>query len=264
MNCKNVIYILILAVALSNVAVAEPQHKPKIAYGDGNLNYGSLSLNWAGYDIVNNVQNPVNDVKGSWIVPTSLNCQYQKKNTYAAFWVGIDGDGSNTVEQIGTESDCISGKASYSAWYEFYPSPSHTISMSVSPGDYMTAEVNYTGGQFILSMTDTNPTTGVSVSYNTAQTVPNAKRISGEWIVEAPSMGSILPLTDFGVAYLGLDFTKVLNTDYASVDGGNLLSIGSFANYQSITMVSHSMQTKAMPSPLLDGGTSFTTTWYHS
>lgn len=41
--------------------------------------------------------------------------------SYSAFWVGLDGYSSKTVEQIGTEADCKGATPSYYAWYEFYP-----------------------------------------------------------------------------------------------------------------------------------------------
>ena len=44
--------------------------------------------------------------------------------TASAFWVGLDGYSSTSVEQLGTDSDCVSGKPSYYAWYEMYPNPS--------------------------------------------------------------------------------------------------------------------------------------------
>jgi hypothetical protein len=51
----------------------------------------------------------VTDVTGSWTVP-AVDCTSPNgtPNGYSSFWVGIDGYGSNTVEQIGTDSDCVS------------------------------------------------------------------------------------------------------------------------------------------------------------
>ena len=97
----------------------------------------------------------VTDVKGSWIVPT-VTCAAKAPDSYSSFWVGIDGYGSNTVEQIGIDADCVSGKAAYSAWFEFYPHwPSTINTVDVVPGDTISAEVSYsTKGQFTVTLTN--------------------------------------------------------------------------------------------------------------
>src|SRR5215472_3488086 len=64
------------------------------------------SSNWSGY-AVTGAKGSVSDVTGSWIVPT-MDCSTTPTG-YSAMWVGIDGYSSNTVEQIGTESDCVNG-----------------------------------------------------------------------------------------------------------------------------------------------------------
>src|ERR1035437_4462946 len=76
------------------------------------------SGNWGGY-AVTGTKGSVTDVKASWVVPAIVgNCP--STNQYSSFWVGIDGYSSNTVEQIGTDSDCVNSKPVYYAWYEFY------------------------------------------------------------------------------------------------------------------------------------------------
>src|SRR5690349_12425752 len=66
------------------------------------------SSNWAGYVVENSSsqKGAVSDVKGTWTVPT-LSCS--STNSYSAAWVGIDGFTDRTVEQIGTEQDCLNG-----------------------------------------------------------------------------------------------------------------------------------------------------------
>ena len=89
---------------------------------------------------------------GSWTVP-AVKCSGGQ--SYAAFWVGIDGANSGTVEQTGTLGQCFGGVASYSAWYEFYPAASVTISsITVRPGDVFSASVSYSGATFTLTITD--------------------------------------------------------------------------------------------------------------
>src|ERR671932_523536 len=75
----------------------------------------STSSNWSGYSAING---RYTTVSASWKQPTA-SCTSQ--TTYSSFWVGLDGDGSNTVEQTGTSADCSGGTARYYAWYEMYP-----------------------------------------------------------------------------------------------------------------------------------------------
>ncbi len=220
----------------------------------------SSSLNWAGY-AVTAAAGTVSDVKGSWVVP-AIQGTCPSTNQYSSFWVGIDGFSSNTVEQTGTDSDCRGGAPAYYAWYEFYPHPSKIISgLTVHAGDVMSAEVAYSGGRFVVTITDT--TTGAS--FSTSAKVHSAQRSSAEWIAEAPSSsGGILPLADFGTVSFGLDNTGIASTCTATI-GGTAGAIGSFgSSVQSITMATSSSVVKASPSSLSPDGTSFSVTWKSS
>jgi hypothetical protein len=155
------------------------------------------STNWSGYAAVTNLNSPASDsvtkVSGSWTVPTVTG----KTNAYSSMWVGIDGYSSNSVEQIGTEQDTTkSGATRYYAWWEMYPNPSILIStMTISPGDSITASVTY-NGDYLLQITDNT----THQSFSTTQSA-TAQRSSAEWIMEAPSSFSgILPLANFGTA----------------------------------------------------------------
>lgn len=223
------------------------------------VNQGSFqSTNWSGY-AVTGAAGSVTDAKGSWKVPAIVGT-CPKKNQYSSFWVGIDGFNSNTVEQTGTDSDCQSHHPTYYAWYEFYPNPSFIIgSISVHPGDIMSAEVSYSGGVFTATITDS----ATGQTFSTSATVSTAQRSSAEWIAEAPSSRSgILPLANFGTVLFGSDNTGVSSTCTATVNGVSG-AIGSFgSNVQEITMVNtRTGATKALPSALSSDGTSFSVQW---
>lgn len=179
---KTTAIIIILIISVVSIASAsENSHVPKIK-----AKYGT-STNWAGYAVDGKVGS-VTDVKGSWIVPS---VQHSTNNQYSSFWVGIDGDSSSTVEQVGTESDTINGVATYYAWYEFYPKPCFRInSMSISPGDNISAEVKYDQNKFTVYITDVTK----KQSFSTSAKVNSAQRNSAEWIAEAPWSGGVLPL----------------------------------------------------------------------
>jgi hypothetical protein len=159
----------------------------------------AYSTNWSGYAAETNLNSPasnaVTSVSGTWTVPTVTG----KANAYSSVWVGIDGYSSNSVEQLGTEQDTSrSGATSYYAWWEMYPNPSVQItSMTIHPGDSISASVTYSSGAFTLQITDS--TTGQS--FSTTQASATAQRSSAEWVVEAPSsISGVLPLANFGTA----------------------------------------------------------------
>ena len=105
------------------------RHAPRIRN-----NGTATSTNWSGY-AVTGATGAYTDVKGTWVAPTA-SCS-SRQTAYSSFWVGIDGDSSNSVEQLGTDSDCRRGHANYSGWYEMYPNPLvqlSTGSFPVSPG----------------------------------------------------------------------------------------------------------------------------------
>lgn len=214
------------------------------------------STNWSGYAVEGS---SFTKALGSWTVPT-VNCS-KTPNTYSSFWVGIDGWTSSTVEQNGTDSDCDGSSPSYYAWYEFYPNPSYEItSVSVSPGNHISASVTYSGTEFTITLT--NETTGKT--YSKSSKVSGAKRSSAEWIAEAPCCtrsGGILPLSDFGTVYFGDDYTGVSSTNDAT-DSSVSGAIGAFGSnvYESI-MVSTSGANEAVPSSLTSDGTSFSVVW---
>ncbi|HVN04605.1 MAG TPA: G1 family glutamic endopeptidase [Bryobacteraceae bacterium] len=237
-----------------NERIAPRQHRPirdRAERGDGT----ATSSNWSGYAVTGT---SFTSAEASWIVPTA---KCSSGDQYAAFWVGLDGYSSSTVEQTGTDSDCVGKNPSYYAWYEFYPNPSYEItSVPVKPGDVMSAKVVYSGSQFTITITDV--TTGKS--YSKTASVRSAKRSSAEWIAEAPcctSRGGILPLADFGTVLFGLDSTGVSGTGYAT-DSTTSGAIGIFpsASIEQITMASGSL-TEAVPSGLSSDGTSFSVVW---
>jgi hypothetical protein len=242
-------------ISLLTTTAFARQHAPMKFYGlrpDASVS----STNWSGYAVTGT---SFTSALGSWTVP-AVNCT-KTPNTYSAFWVGIDGYSSKTVEQTGTLSDCSGETPQYLAWYEFYPAGSIEItSVPVKPGNKMSAEVSYNGSEFTIKITD--ETTGKS--FSKSQKVAGAKRSSAEWIAEAPcctSGGDILPLSDFGTGSFGEDYTEVNDTNYATDSSvtGPISDFGS--NVEKITMVSSKGKDEAVPTALTTDGTSFKVAW---
>jgi hypothetical protein len=166
--------------------------QPRLA-GHGALAAPSTSFNWAGYDATGG---PFTSVTATWIQPRVRLAASTMNDV--AFWVGLDGDTSNTVEQIGSEGFNQNGVV-YDAWYELYPAAPVTVPLTIRPGDVLTGAVSTPDGiTFTVSLADR--TSGKS--FQTTQTVsPAAALSSAEVIAEAPSddLGNVVPLANFGL-----------------------------------------------------------------
>jgi hypothetical protein len=173
----------LLAPAATTVTVAAG-HPPIVRIHEG------TSSNWSGYAATGPAGTFTN-VSATWTQP-KVTCGSQ--NTYSSSWVGLDGDTSSTVEQLGTEADCSGGTAKYYAWYEMYPRPGYLIPITVNPSDVLSASVVASLRGFTLTLNDI--TTGKS--FQTTQKLNSAARSSAEVIVEAPWSGGVLPLANYG------------------------------------------------------------------
>jgi hypothetical protein len=215
------------------------------------------SLNWAGY-AVTGASGSVTQVTGSWTQPT-VTCT-RSATTYAAFWDGIDGYNSNTVEQGGTLAYCSRGTASYYAWYEFYPAASVEItSISVHPGNTIAVTVTYSSSTSSFSIQVQDGTQ----SYTHTGTVSGAERTSAECIAERPEVnGRLASLADFGTANFGEDHTSSIGC--GATISGTTGTFGSFSTATAINMVDSSSRTLASTGALSTDGSSFTETWVAS
>jgi hypothetical protein len=219
--------------------------------------------NWSGYAVTGN-NGAFNAVSSSWTQP-SLDCNALPTDAYSSYWVGLDGFSDSTVEQIGTEADCVNGAAQYNAWYEMYPSNPYELSvrLTVHPGDKMTASVNYqpatqttvlrhgrvrttkTIASYVLALKDATTNKSYSVTLSPRKSF---NRSSAEVIAEAPSSYyGILPLADFGT----VNFTDSL------VNG---LAMGGLPNLAGIIMQNPAGMV-ATPSPFDPNNEDFSVGW---
>jgi Peptidase A4 family len=210
----------------------------------GGISHQAESTNWSGYAATTGTYT---SVSASWTQPAGT-CS--RGDQYAAFWVGLDGYTSSSVEQTGSEVDCVGRTAEYYAWYEMYPGPSENYSNTVRAGDHFNASVTYEGSnKFSLYIADTTQ----GWSHTTTASLAGAARSSAEVIVEAPcctASGGILPLTDFGTVSLT-----------GSTANGSAL--GNAGGLTQIIMIDNAGRDKDTVSSL-SSGENFSATWLRS
>jgi hypothetical protein len=201
------------------------------------------SSNMAGYA---NIDETFTSAGGTWTEP-SFTCT--STESLVAFWVGIDGFSSDSVEQDGTLVECYDSTAYQYSWWEMYPTNDiQVVGESVASGDHITATVVRSGTSYKLTVTDSTHTAN---SFSTTQTGSDANS-SAEWIAGAPccSGSSVYPLPDLHT------WTLSGATVSTSSVSGNICSFP----YESITMIGSSGDVEAVPSALTDCD-SFTVTW---
>ncbi|MEZ0064489.1 hypothetical protein ABIA32_000477 [Streptacidiphilus sp. MAP12-20] len=164
-------------------------------------------------------------ISGSWTMP-QVSCN--TSNDLFAPWVGIDGYGSQTVEQTGVQVDCSSGAPVLSAWYEMYPASPVYWNDPVSTGDSFTGSVTTDGsGTYTIALTDNT----AGWTEQTQQQL-GAQNVSAEAVIESPtgSYPSFSRLDFSGVTVNGQPFDGF---SPQAIDSGQYtetaLSNGSFA-----------------------------------
>jgi len=195
-----------VAAAAAGLAVSGTAHAA-VEYGSHFHGHQFSGGNWGGYVSFGSFTTAT----ASWTEP-SVTCN--STNDLFAPWVGIDGDGSSTVEQTGVETDCSSGRAVYSAWYEMYPAAPVYYNVSVGAGDHITATVTRTAtNTYRLDLSDS--TKGWSKSTTKSLT---SKHASAEAIIESPT--DSYPSISGGVKFTGVKFngTNLASTSPSGLD----------------------------------------------
>jgi hypothetical protein len=218
----------------SGASASSAAHAPGARAGD-------TSTNWSGY-AVTGANGAFKSVSASWKEPTAT-CSGRSAQ-YAAFWVGLDGFASDSVEQTGTDSDCSGRTPEYYGWYEMYPANPVNFSNAVSPGDSFTASVTFSGtATYTLVLKDVTRGWTQTITKNQS----GLARSSAEVITEAPSSESgVLPLANFGT----------ISYSASTANGTSLAS----QSPTEITMIDNSNADKDSTSAIGSGG-AFSNTW---
>ena len=169
------------------------------------------SLNWDGY-AVSRRGTRFSSIRATFYVPY-LNCSKSPGKTLSSDWVGLDGfvGKPDSVEQGGVAANCsAAGKPSYFAWWEMFPQPEKRTSLSVRPGDSITATISYSTAHkdFRITLADNTRGGHVAITRKCPDLKVGSRRVvcprnSAEVIAEAPATGTshhmvIAHLSDFG------------------------------------------------------------------
>ena len=234
-------------------------HPLQLVPGAGTMGGTVDSNNWAGY-----VALPAHPsasfrfVKSTFTVP-SVNCG--STDSFSAHWVGLDGDGTGTVEQAGVESDCNGSTPAYSAWWETYPGNAVQTAFTLNAGDAVMASVYFNAASgshhdmYNLVLDDV--TSGQSFNLWEPCGGSSCKNGSAEIISESPSDDTgILPLADYGI----MNYVNIGITDKSGQRGGITSS-----NWKEdkIIQVGTTGHTLATPGSLF-GSQAFSNTWENS
>jgi hypothetical protein len=208
------------------------------------------SEQWAGYVARSSLLTPkptVTNVSGSWTVPAIPSTS---EDTFSGVWVGIGGFGESTLIQAGTLQQCADGRVTYYAWYEHLPALAVRITdLHVSPGDIILASISLVDEAANTWFVEINDVTKGESFEKTL--VYNSSRLSGEWIVERPSIRQrVSNLSDFGSVTFFECYATVGNTTGAIAD---------FPRYKLDMYTSENVHI-ANTSSLSSDGSSFTVT----
>ncbi len=186
----------------------------------GNVNTTVASSNWSGYAVTGRA-GAFRSVSASWVQPQA-HCAGVAGHRFAAFWVGLDGFNSRSVEQTGSDTDCVGTRPTYYGWYEMFPAAPVFFRTKLNPGDHMSASVTFLGagrGYVLVLRDSTRPWTHTIIKHE-----GGLARSSAEVITEAPATVDqngnvrILPLADFGtIRYAGSRVNGVLLLNLAPV-----------------------------------------------
>ncbi|HSW80603.1 MAG TPA: G1 family glutamic endopeptidase [Candidatus Saccharimonadales bacterium] len=214
----------------SNVSTAAYDY-PTSGNGSSTQTISDTTSNWAGYISSGGTYT---GISGSWKVPSVS----ASSETFAAdaAWIGIGGESSNDLIQVGTQNIVENGQVAAGSFYEQLPDSSITIpGVSVSAGDSITASVReVSDGEWTIYIKDI--TNGQSFSNTVAY---DSSKSSAEWIQEAPSDGSgIIPLDQFGSVTF-TDGSTTVNGSTVDMQNSGAKAINMINDYgQAMTAIS--------------------------
>jgi hypothetical protein len=164
----------VLAPALSRDA-----HAQAGVYHISDQQAPAASSVWSGYAIT---ASAITSATGTFTLPRMSCTPWSRSDV--AFWVGIDGFNTATVEQTGVDATCGPDGVTYRPWYETFPLPATFIDQPAAAGDHVTATVQRTAPHtYALTLHDVT----ARWTSTTTQTTQNDQDTTAEWIAERAS-----------------------------------------------------------------------------
>jgi hypothetical protein len=246
------------------VGVAHGKHKlPKLlkpAIGRA-ANASFSSTNWDGYALTNNSDTNTtsfNSVSATWVQP-AVTCN--AGSSVGSTWVGLDGWLSSSVEQGGSDAECLGTMTpTYFLWWEMFPFNDVQDVVQINAGDTIHGSVTFdtTSKVFDIVITDQTLHKGLSESIACQPDMGGCLRSSAEAISEDTGGGTNVDGLFLLPKYNTLTFTNASVTD---VNGhvGTLSNSAWTAN--SVAEISSDDVTKQTVSALSPDGSSFSTAW---
>jgi hypothetical protein len=214
----------------------------------------STTYNWSGY-VAKNPTRTTNflGVHARWKQPAAT-CT--SSNPWTVFWVGLDGAGSNAVEQGGSEAYCVSGTVHYAVWWEMFPHNSIQTDFAIAAGDTIDASVTYDPGTALYSIVVTDVTSNKTLTRNVpCYAEQDCERLSAEVVSEVPTKpdGTMYDSTRYRTA----TYSQVSITD---VNGHTGPLTDPAWQLEHVNQIDHGNLVWQATSPMSADGTSFSTT----
>lgn len=243
------------------VGAVRGKHKlprPAIA---GAANASFSSENWDGYALTNtsdtNTTN-FNSVSATWVQP-AVTCN--AGSSVGSTWVGLDGWLSSSVEQGGSDAECLGTMTpTYFLWWEMFPFNDVQDVVQINAGDTIHGSVTFdtTNKVFDIVITDETLHKGLSESIACQPDMGGCLRSSAEVISEDTGGGDNVDGLFLLPKYNTVNFTSASVTD-VNGDVGTLSNSAWVAN--NVTEISSDDVTKQTVGALSPDGSSFSTTW---
>jgi hypothetical protein len=203
-------------------------------------------------------------VEATWTQP-KVTCT--TKAARFSIWLAIDGWTSTDMHvkapeprtvAVGTESDCLGGKLTTTAWHMANPEHTFQYFSDVHPavGDVIWAQVRFAGGWFTIALR--NKTTGEQAT--TLQVVPKIARVVARWEVSSVFTDCDIKCRPTPLA----KFAPIVFTSVEATMNGKRVAVGGAAIIDVVEDATKSRVLRMVVSRIAPSGRSFTVTWKHA
>jgi hypothetical protein len=221
----------ILCLSVTSMAATSTSHKSEYSpqSNKSRVENNADSNNWAGFEVDKPFWTGFDYIKEDMIVP-ALNCP-ETGSYKASAWVGLgSGNGTDTLYQTGLEMDCNNGTASYSDWWEDFPtevSQAYSYTRIINVNDKIVAYTARDQYGIELEVYDYTPNTSGGYDFNwedshqlnVGSMMPGSAECITERPTYAPPASGYSALTNFGTIYFPVGTDSSPNVGCDASDG---------------------------------------------